>query len=701
MRATGVVAALFRRDRLTAQVAVGVVGALCVAAVVFGVGMASAKYQISDVGAWLSSNRNGLVVHANGMAGKVDGKVKVPTMMHGHQIKIVQDGSTILIVDQQTGVVSRIDPAQLSVVKSTGTYAAAGLQVVAEAGAAYTIDAARGTVQRIDPVGLTPDGAATTLTPPLGQGAIDARGTLWVPVPATGEVVPFQAGGPAAPVKVGKPGDHLAITIAAGVPVITDSTAATALVLEPSGRRLTLALPSTVTGAGQGGVLFPATTEGQLVPLLAKRTGSLVLLDTGSGRHSTVSLRVADHRYGPPQILGSKVYIPDQTTGSLVVYDSATNSFQPQIVVNGRPGELEVFVSGGLLWANDPNGERALVLNPGGAVMEISKYERNVPGGPRSPLPTRVAGPGGGDPAPALPAVPTAPSVRRPPVGAPTPPSNLRTSGGDGFMTVEFQPSTGGTPLGYVLKDVPGGMTVTPRQLPPSGSPSFRVQGGQCGREYVFRVAVRYRDRAHRLAEVPSVRSAPVMPCVPPGAPTDVRAVATSGGAQVTWTAPPGGGSAPTAYRVGWTGPTSGSRAGLTGTSVTLGEIGKNGSYTFTVTSSNGAGAGRQAQASANLTGPAQRYPTRHNQNSKAYIRPTPDGTSPDIGSVTGNGVMVTVHCQKRGAFYDRGLGAGFRGDLYDYVEYGEVRGYMIGYLLTTPRDPWTEFAGLPLWQCA
>ncbi|GAA2106889.1 fibronectin type III domain-containing protein [Actinomadura alba] len=697
MRATGVVAALFRRDRLTAQVAVGLVGALCVAAVVFGVGMASAKYQISDVGAWLSSNRNGLAVHANGMAGKVDGKVKMPTMMHGHQIKIIQDGSTILIVDQQTGVVSRIDPAQLSVVKSSGTYAAAGLQVVAEAGVAYVVDPAKGTVQRIDPISLAPAGAATTLTPPLGQSAIDARGTLWVPVPATGEVVPFQGGARAAPVKVGKPGNDLAITIAAGVPVITDSTAATALVLEPSGRRLTLALPSTVSGAGRGGVLFPARTEGQLVPLLAKRTGSLVVLDTGSGRHSTVSLQMPDHRYGPPQILGSKIYIPDQTAGTLAVYDSATNSWPPPVPVNGRPGELEVFVSNGLLWANDPNGERALVLNVGGAVKRISKYEPKAPGGPRSPLPTRVAGPGGGDgPAAPLPRAPVAP----PPPGAPTAPSNLRTSGGDGFMTVEFQPSTGGRPLRYVLKDVPAGLTVTPRQVAPNGTPSFQVQGGRCGTEYVFRVAVRYRDSTRRTAEVVSGRSAPAMPCVPPGAPTNVGATATSGGAQVTWAAPPGGAGAPISYQVAWTGPVSGSRSGLTGASVTLGEIGKNGTYTFTVTSSNGAGSGRQAQASANLVGPAQRYVTVRNGNSDAYMYVRPDKDSGDVGTVRDNGKTLIVHCQIMGKYYDRGV-PGLAGSLYDYVEYGGKRGYMIGYLVDTPRDPWYEFAGLPLWQCA
>ena len=65
---------LLRRDRLTGQVAAGLVGALVIAAAAYGVGVASAKYRLADVGAWLSAGSRGLVVHANGPAAKVDGK---------------------------------------------------------------------------------------------------------------------------------------------------------------------------------------------------------------------------------------------------------------------------------------------------------------------------------------------------------------------------------------------------------------------------------------------------------------------------------------------------------------------------------------------------------------------------------------------------------------------------------------------------
>ncbi|NED53930.1 hypothetical protein G3I24_23915, partial [Micromonospora aurantiaca] len=143
---------------MTGQVAVGLVGVLVIGAAVYGVGVASAKYRLADVGAWLTARSKGLVVHVNGPAGKVDGKTAVVPQMRGHNIKIVQDGATVLIVDLDTGVVSRLDPSQLDV--GTSRPLGKGLQVLAGGGKAYTVDSVEGVVQEIDPVGLTPVGAS-------------------------------------------------------------------------------------------------------------------------------------------------------------------------------------------------------------------------------------------------------------------------------------------------------------------------------------------------------------------------------------------------------------------------------------------------------------------------------------------------------------------------------------------------------------
>src|SRR5690348_15975173 len=148
----------------------------------------------------------------------------------GHSLEVIQDGDTVLVRDLTTGVVSRIDQAQLTVSQSV-SYGSAGVAIVAGAGLAYAVDPARGLVQRIDPVRLSVVGAPIPLTAPLGRAGIDATGTLWVPTPAAGAVVPVEGGSARPPVRIGADGDPLLLTIAGGTPVVTDPAAGTMTIL--------------------------------------------------------------------------------------------------------------------------------------------------------------------------------------------------------------------------------------------------------------------------------------------------------------------------------------------------------------------------------------------------------------------------------------------------------------------------------------
>ncbi|OLT25823.1 hypothetical protein BJF79_43960 [Actinomadura sp. CNU-125] len=392
--------AIFGRDRLTGQIAVGLVGVVVVAAVVYGVGVASAKYDLADVGAWLSARTKGLVVHVNGLAGKVDGKAPLPAESRGKRIKVVQDGTTILIVDEETGVVSRLDPSQLKI--DAGGSLGAGIQVLAQDGRAYTVDSVNGGVQQLDAITLRPVGEPARLVPVLGQAGIGARGELWVPVAADGQVAGYRDGTLREPVDVGEPGNDLTLTIAAGTPVVLDSSAATATVVDPSGTRLTISLPSSVREAGRGGVLAPAIADGKIIPMLVPGTGSLVTVDTDTGRFASTRLQMPKHRYRAPQILGTKVYIPDETAGALIVYDSASGRFEKPVTVGRPKSPLEVFVKDGLLWANDPDGPGAVVIDRQGRAKAVDKYHENVAGGPRRrQIPT--PGTGGAPPLPGAP----------------------------------------------------------------------------------------------------------------------------------------------------------------------------------------------------------------------------------------------------------------------------------------------------------
>ncbi len=362
-----------------------------------------------------------------------------------------------------------------------------------------------------------------------------------MPVAQKGEAAAFKDGRLQPPVRVGEAGDSLALTMAAGDPVVTNSTAATATVVKSSGAKLTVSLPTTVKQAGRGGVLAPAATDGKTVPLLVPGAGSLVTVDTDTGRYSSTRLAMPKHRYRPPQMLGAKVYIPDETAGALLVYDAAENRFEKPVPVAGRPSRLDVFVRDGMLWANDPSGPHAVVIDREGAGKGVDKYKDRVPGGqnrPAHPAARRRRGPAAAPhPAAAVPAADAA-GPRRTAERAVQHLGHARLG-----HDADRLPARAGRRRHRVRAE---GRPVRPDREPvrdPAGAGpfTFTVSGGDCGREYRFRVAVRYRDARGRTREQVSAASDPVRPCVTPGTPTGLKAKATAAGAEVAWSPPPGG----------------------------------------------------------------------------------------------------------------------------------------------------------------
>jgi hypothetical protein len=179
----------------------GLAGSVCVAVAVllvvvgaaFGVSPHSASAALHGITAWLANDRPGSVTQANGASGRADARVRL-TGTAGHKLKVIQDGNTILIEDESTHTITRIDPAQLAAAQ-TATLGTAGSQIVIGANLAYLVDPRAGIVQQIDPLRLTTIGQPAALAAPLGTGsAITADGTLWVPDDAAGELIPVRHG---------------------------------------------------------------------------------------------------------------------------------------------------------------------------------------------------------------------------------------------------------------------------------------------------------------------------------------------------------------------------------------------------------------------------------------------------------------------------------------------------------------------------
>jgi hypothetical protein len=591
-------------------------------------GVSAVVQQISDIGAWLSDVPTGTVVHANGLSGRLDARVALHNAQ-GHPLKVVQDDGVVFVTDTVTGVVSRIDPAKLLVSQSV-RYDTAGTQIVVGGGLAYVVDAEHGLVQQIDLTNLSAIGAPLQLPGHLGPAGVDRHGTLWVAAPAAGTLIPVTAGSTGIPVVVGRPGDGLSLTIANGTPVVTDAARATMTVVSRDGGKVTVGLPASATKA-----LTPATTDGTLVPVVTPGANQLVVVNTATGTPTSVTLAdVSTDNLGTPAVLGHRIYVPDNSTGRLVVYDSAAGQLLDQVPVTTEPGRLEVFVKDGILWANAVNGPQAACVDQNGTVHHIGKDDPRLPEGSLptpsdsasssppppalaadSPAPQAPPGIDSGNssqpkqPATAAPArartttpranpspitnppttnpPTTNPPTSNPPTTNPTAtqppppqaPRSVTETAQAGSILVTFTPVSGGGVTGYTLS----GAGITPQRVPATGPYRFTVTGLSCANQYRFSVSADYPSGSATTTAAAGAR-----PCVAPDAPRNLRFDAgTQHRIGVDWDSPGSDGGGTVHYNVSWGG---GQHTGLTGTSDSITGLTNFRSYTISVAAVNPAG---------------------------------------------------------------------------------------------------------------
>ncbi|MFC4113787.1 hypothetical protein [Nonomuraea zeae] len=704
---------MLRGDRATAVIAGAVAVGLVGAAAWFGVGVSSANPKLADVGAWLWTAAKGKIVHVNGLSGEVDGYLDDKA---GRQLRVVQDGGNVLLVDDGTGYVSRIEPGQLSVAQ-TRDLGAAGLQLAVSGTAGYAVDPATGKIQQIDPATLNTMGAPITLPGPLGAARIDGGGRLWVPVTAKGEVVPVSKGVASSPVKVGEPGEELSVTIAGGLPVVVNTRAATATIIGADGGVGEITLPKGVAQAPKGGVLTPAMTEGSLVPVLTPGDSELlVVIDTASNSVLSTKFSADDPaKLGVPQMLGSKVYVPDQGNGSLIVWDSAAGGHPTTLQVAEQPGPVDVFVKDGLLWANDENGDKAVVIDPEGRKHDVDKDDSDVPGPtntpkpkqtPRpeptrsdtrpepdpdpiktttAPRPTRTAESG---PArePTRKPTPTPTPTPTPSAGPPSAPGAVSARSGPGNVTIGFSPSTGGKVERYTLKTAGGGRA-EPESVDANGPFQFEFTGGDCAREYTFVVVAHWQG-----GQVESEPSAGAKPCVAPGSPTGFAAKAKNRGAELSWSAPANGDDGVTYQLTG-----AATNDAIKGTSFTVDGLKNNQKHAFKLKAKNAAGESPDvATTEVDLAYPRQQYKNASNEDTNTIIRPGPS-TSGEAGKIPQKQyITLTVICQVKGASYTD-TSTGRSSDIWNRIESQYGNGYLNDTLVATPDGGFPEG---PLFEC-
>lgn len=699
-------------NRVTGCIAVCAVGALVGTSLAVGAGASGARPRLADIGAWLTSSGKGEVTHAHGLTGEVDGRVVLPAGMEGHPVSVAQEGDTTLVLDERTGRVVRLDAAQLTAAQSAD-YGAAGLQLVSGGASAYVVDPAQGTVQRIDPAMTTAKSPPVELGAQPGAAVVDGEGTLWVPLPGRGTVVPFVEGRKGTAIEVAEAGHALTLTLADGRPVVTDGTAAAMKVLTVTGVQRTFDLGDAIAGADPADVLVPAGTDGSAVPVLAAGSGDLVVVDVRSGHTVRARVPMEGGDPGAPQLLGKRAYIPDESTGRLLAYDTSLSALAAPVRITGGAGELELFVRDGLLWANDPDGATAAVIDADGEVRHIGKYGTDVPsarkpgdepvedsvptggtvpvpGAPASGVPSDGASGGPSAPASGEPSGPT-PTRPGPEPGAPGAPQAESLSGG---IRITFAEALGATPRRYVLKGAAPDQTVTPKEVGPDGPFAFEVRGGSCEKQYSFTVVAEYGGGKPGEESAPSALA---RPCVAPGAPREVTFTAAEGGhgGTVAWL-PPHGVSGSVTYTINGPGGT----AETTEPSHTYAGLSNGIKRGVAVMASNAAGSGAAASGWIDLYPPAQQMKIVNNKptGGDLGIRTKPHSTQGGrAGSIPeGENPPVTVHCSMKGqevTIDNKTTDVWARLTYYDPLIDKNITGYVIDLFVETRSNP-------DVWDC-
>lgn len=214
---------------------------------------------------------------------------------------------------------------------------------------------------------------------------------------------------------------------------------------------------------------------------------------------------------------------------------------------------------------------------------------------------------------------------------APGAPTGVSAVAGNSSATVSWPaPPDGGSSItSYRITPYIGAVAQTPTTI--SGSPpatSAIITGLANGSAYTFTVTA-----SNAIGTGPaSSASAAVTPTAPtvPGAPTGVTAAAGDGTANVSWTAPPNGGSPITSYTVTpYLGAVAQTPTTITGspptTSVTVTGLTNFSTYTFVVTATNAIGSGPASAPSAAVTPTGPTVPA------------APTGVSAVAGNATAN----------------------------------------------------------------
>jgi beta-lactam-binding protein with PASTA domain len=383
-----------------------------VLATTIGAGYSVVQPHLSDGSAYLAKGHT--IAHVNGETGKSDAELARQLSTGTQRLESVPmpDGR-VAVVNNDTGEVSFFDPSTMALTgeQVTRPNSKTQIQTLPTQTRGYLVDQERDTIEVIDETGRP----GKPVSMPEGiEAAVPAGNSVWV-VTGKGEVAEIVDGNLVRSFPVGA-GPR--ISVADGQPVAVTENG-TAYTLDGEQPR---SFGETGLPRGSGAVLGSWQGSGRYLVGVDRTRARVVALDPRTGTRVAVDLRIPENthpRFGAPVVLGEQVYVPDYAGPSLWQVD-LTSQTAKVLPVPGAPGQFELKVSGGRVWANSQFDQRALVIDGAGATRSVDKgpgvgvtdSERNLDPGEPEPSPTTA-------PEPSKPIEPPVPTPAQEPEKAP------------------------------------------------------------------------------------------------------------------------------------------------------------------------------------------------------------------------------------------------------------------------------------------
>ncbi len=352
-------------------------GALVAGIVLAGRGEPVHDVRLMSGAAWLPSSKVGQVTLLDGNTAEVAAQVQVASA--GTSLDVAQQGSTAYAIDQSAGTVRRVDGATFDTGSPTEPIpdTKSGLTVIPGPGVLYVLDGKRGVLATTDPKNLTRRGDLMTLASEMSarSATVDESGRLWTVDAKTGDLSHVTDGRPIRRPGVAQPGQSV-VVISDGTPVVADLAGRKLIPVDPltarPGTPITLDLRSSDT------VQVSGSPHSDRLYLMVSR-GVLTICALAAGKCDTAIPLTSGNEYGPAVEAAGRVFVPDYTTGEVLIIDPVAARVLAKSAVLTPSTRFQLLARDSVVFYNDTQSERAGVVHLDGSVLKADKYNPKDP----------------------------------------------------------------------------------------------------------------------------------------------------------------------------------------------------------------------------------------------------------------------------------------------------------------------------------